>query len=103
MLPKKPFLDWVNFTDPKNPMTIEEIREEPDVYLLPEIEDPGEQQKYLEENCEEIFRHELYGYYTDEKLFPKNLNWKFFEEWFDWEILSMVMDTLDRPVQKEKD
>ena len=55
--PKKPFLNWVNFNDPEHPMTLVEIREEPDVYLLPEIEDPGEQQKYLEENCDEIFRH----------------------------------------------
>lgn len=82
---------------------IENIREEPNVYLLPEIEDPEEQQKYLEENHEEIFRHELYGYYTDENLFPKDLSWKFFEMWFDWEILSMVIDTLDSPICKEKD
>ena len=99
--PKKPFLDWVNFNDPEHPMTLAEIREEPNAYLLPEIEDSGEQQNYLEENCGEIFRHELYGCYTDEKLFPKDLSWNFFVEWFDWEILSMVIDTLDRPIRKE--
>lgn len=84
-------------------MTIEEIREEPEVYLLPEIEEPEEQQKYLEENCEEIFWHQLYSCYTDETLFPKDLSWKFFKVWFDWEILSIVFDTLDKPIRKEKD
>jgi|GEM_PF-3855502 len=37
--PKKPFLDWANYTDPNHPMTLDEIRDEPDVYLLPEIRD----------------------------------------------------------------
>ena len=99
--PKKPFLDWVNFIDPENQLTLEEIRDEPNVYLIPEIEDPAKQQKYLEENCETIFRHKLYGFYTDEELFPKDLSWRFFVEWFDYEILSMLIDTLNKPIRKD--
>jgi len=99
--PKKMFLDWVNYTDPKHPMTLDEIRDEPDVYLLPEIEDPKEQQKYLETHCEKIFEHKLYAYWTDSESFPKDLSWTVFKEWFDFEILSMVIDTLEIPIRKE--
>ena len=100
--PKKPFLDWVNGTDPKHPLTLDEIRDEPNVYLLPEMEDPKEQQKYLERNCARIFKHKLYGYWTDAELFPKDLSWKIFKEWFDFEILSMVIDTLDEEIEKDE-
>lgn len=100
--PKKPFLDWVNYVDPSSIVTLEKVREDPNIYLLPEIEDPKEQQKYPEENCGDFFKHQLYEWYTDEKLFPKDLDWRYFKEWFDCEILSMVIDTIDDDIEKEE-
>ncbi len=38
----------------------------------------------------------------DEKLQPKNRNFKMFKKWFDVEIHSMVIDLVDEGIEKEE-
>jgi len=101
VLPKKPFLDWVNYTDPENPMTLEELRDMPNIYLIPETDTPEEKEKYLEKNCQKIFKHELFGYWTDEEAHPKDLSLKVFKEWFEYEFSEMIADTLSKSLTRE--
>ncbi len=45
------------------------------------MKDNGERQKYLEKNCHEIFQAELFEWYTDENIFPKDLKRREFDEY----------------------
>ncbi len=101
--PKQPFVDWVNFAcADDHKVTLEDVRDEPDVFLWPEIEDPKEQEEYLKEKCQTLFKHFLTGWCTDEDTHPKDLSWKHFKEWFEWEVLSMVFDTLPASIRREE-
>ncbi len=99
--PKKPFIDWIYYNDSSVKITPEEIKNYRNIYLIPEMEDDEARQKCLEKNCQEIFQAELFEWYTDETLFPKDLNYKVFKEWFEIEMFEMVVDTVDKPIKTE--
>ena len=99
--PKEPFLNWVNYTDPEHSITLEELRDMPNIYLLPETDTPEQKEKYLEKNCHKIFKHELMDYWTNEEDHPKDLSLKFFKEWFGYEFSEMITDTMEKPLTKE--
>ena len=46
-------------------------------------------------NFEQLFESEIEDWYTDESLWPKNRNRKLFDEWFDVECHSVLIDTVD--------
>ncbi len=98
---KKPFLDWLIYTSKEYDPPEDEL--DPNllktegfdskfVYLIPIYDDMDSYEKFLKENYKEIFEHELSGWYTDPKMWPKNRSWKVFQEWFEYEIQSMVFD-----------
>lgn len=98
---KKPFLDWLIYTSKEYDPPEDEL--DPNllktegfdskfVYLIPIYDDIDSYEKFLKENYKEIFEHELSGWYTDPKMWPKNRSWKVFQEWFEYEIQSMVFD-----------
>ena len=96
---KKPFLDWINYTDgPK--FTLETVNREGHVYLIPEHDTPKALEEILKELYEEIFVLELNSFCTDQGEWPK-LNYKMFREWFDIEVHSMVFDPDEDEIEKE--
>ncbi len=72
------------------------------VYLIPAFEDNEKYEKYLRKHCGEIFEQIVSSWYTDPEMWPKDRSWKVFKEWFDYEIHSMVFDTIpDEPLEHE--
>ena len=104
VFPKKPFIDWVNYVFPDDPVSyIEPLEHDMGmVYLLPEKDSTEQSINYLKRTFREIFENELWDWCTDENLWPENLTWKLFTEWFHFSIQSMVVDTVNRPVEKEE-
>ena len=94
---KAPFIQWVNDADPykDNPgITLESENKDCTVYLI--LEDDAENlEEWISFNFEQLFESEIEDWYTDESLWPKNRNRKLFDEWFDVECHSVIIDTVD--------
>ena len=94
---KAPFIQWVNDADPykDNPgITLESENKDCTVYLI--LEDDAENlEEWISFNFEQLFESEIEDWYTDESLWPKNRNRKLFDEWFDVECHSVLIDTVD--------
>ncbi|MCP4130577.1 MAG: hypothetical protein GY754_06305 [bacterium] len=54
--------------------------------------------KQVKLEYKDIFIHELWSWYTDENYFPKNISFKMFEEWFEYEFIEMCFDSVDTPI-----
>ncbi|MDA9761917.1 hypothetical protein N9C84_02485 [Desulfobacterales bacterium] len=94
---KAPFIQWVNDADPykDNPgITLESENKDCTVYLI--LEDDAENlEEWISLNYEQLFESEIEDWYTDESLWPKNRTRKLFDEWFDVECHSVLIDTVD--------
>ena len=71
------------------------LRADSTVILIPEFEEPEEGVAYIDEIFETLFQMELSSWYDDESLWPQDRSLKTFWEWFDVEIHSTVIDSLD--------
>lgn len=95
--PKAPFLNWLNAV-PDNDMidlSLDALRADCTVLLLPEFDEPEDAISHIDELYEQIFRMELASWYEDEDLWPKDMSLKTFWEWFDVEVHSTLLDTVD--------
>lgn len=94
LLPKQPALDWLLRVDP-NPMdiTLEQLRQEPEVFLVPQSLEMHEQAvRWVNQNWKSFFEQFLDGWFTDESMWPQQRSRKIFNEWFDIHFSSMVFD-----------
>ena len=95
LVPKEPFLQWVMDVDAASQdWTLEQLREEPDAFLIPEsvAESVQDARRWVERRWQMFLEHALFDWYTDESLWPKNRSLKMFREWFDIQYYSMVWD-----------
>ena len=100
--PKQPFVDWINsMPDDSSNYTLEQINKDNLTFLIPIYDDPDDAIKYIKKNHEMIFEWELLGWVITEELWPKNRNWKMFNNWFDIEINSEVFDLVDSEIERE--
>lgn len=93
---KEPMVRWINESDPYNDnpgITLASANKENTVYLVRD-RDAENLQKWLSRNFKMLFENELDGWYTDETLWPPKLNRKMFDEWFDVECHSVLLDTV---------
>ena len=100
--PKQPLLDWLESQpDWDHDMTLEELRAGRCVILIPGYDFPEQAMRYIERNHKAIFEMELFGWYTDESIWPKKRTLSVFRKWLDVEIHSMVIDMLDDHIMRE--
>ena len=101
--PKQPFLDWIrSLPGQAIPISLDSLRTDCDVYLLPEVKDSEQAMRYLQRQCAEVFKNQLEGWDTEESSWPTNLNWRTFKRWFDIEVHSIVVDLSDEPIEEEE-
>ena len=90
---KQPFLDWIlSLPGEFVPISLEELRLDCSVYLVPEGRDNEEAMQYLQKHCVEVFEQELLGWDEDESTWPPRPNWRSFKKWFDVKFHSMILD-----------
>ncbi|QZA78958.1 hypothetical protein K4H28_06060 [Deefgea tanakiae] len=93
--PKADFLNWLNQL-PGNDviLTLDEIRADCTVLMVPEAAEPEDAIAYIDEISEKIFSMELASWVADDALWPQKRNLKMFWDWFDVEIHLGVMDAV---------
>ena len=101
--PKQPFLDWLE-SDPDwdLDMKLEDLRKDSNAYLVPEYDSTEQAMRYIERNHKAVFEWELFGWCTDEEMWPEKLTLSVFRKWFDVEIHEMVIDMLDKHIMREE-
>lgn len=97
--PTQAFLEWLNKL-PENDvqLALDNLRADCTVLLIPEFEEPEEAVSYIDDMYEQIFEAELGSWCSDQALWPRDRNLKTFWEWFEVEVHTMVVDTLDEDV-----
>ena len=97
---KQPFFDWLrSLPDRAKPdLTLDEVNEEPKVYLLPEYDLQDEREELLEGCCDIVFENQLYEWWTDEDQWPAPRHLGLFLEWFEVEFHSRIFDLTDAPL-----
>ena len=89
LFPTEACLEWINsYGDDK--MTLDEIQKEPTVFLLPQSREESEGQ--IRRHFKMMFEEELYSWYTDPTMWPKDLSFKTFKKFFTIQVSSMVFD-----------
>ncbi|HNX70492.1 hypothetical protein [Rivihabitans pingtungensis] len=94
--PKQAFADWLNAV-PDNDMelSLDSLRADSTVILIPEFNEPEEGVAYIDDIFEQLFAMELSSWYDDPSLWPQDRSLKTFWEWFDVEIHSTLIDSVD--------
>jgi hypothetical protein len=99
VVPKQPFLDWLHRADPTSEdLTLEDLRREPSVYLLPARDMETDLEKCLKRLCGAIFEEKLRGWYRVEGLWPRHRSITTFREWFEYQFHTMPMDLANEPL-----
>jgi len=100
---KQPFVDWINAVDPVGDspdVTLADLDDERTVYLI-EVEGTEELAQWLSRHHEDIFEAELYGWYTDPSLWPRDRSLKKLTEWCSCELHTIVLDWGQSPIKAE--
>jgi len=84
---KEPAVRWINEMDPSpksHKISIESANEECTIYLVSDEDGDGDiaVENWVKQNYKVLFEDELFGWYTDPSLWPSNLTYKMFKEWF---------------------
>ncbi len=100
---KEPAIQWINDADPvegSERITEKEVNEDRSVYLITSADGKYKphQEAWIKKNYRNLFESELEGWYTDPDLWPDRITLKLFQEWFDTEFHSVIIDTVDEPL-----
>jgi hypothetical protein len=100
--PKQPYIDWANsVVDEDEQYSVDDFSTDLNVILLPETDSDEHAKAVLKEMCLEVFEIELSCWITDDTMWPENITYKMFQEWFDVEFHSMVFDPFQDDIEKE--
>ena len=71
--PKQPFLEWLHAVDlTSSGLTLQDLRQEPDVYLIPECESEEDFAVCLRELFPTVFAAQLEAWWTEPSSWPAN-------------------------------
>ena len=99
--PQKPYLDWVKSCD-YDEVDIENGAEHYSAYLIPEKYDEYNYKNYLKNHYSDIFEEELYSMIRDPDLWPQNIDFKTYNEWFETKAIEVVYDLANEPIEIEE-
>jgi hypothetical protein len=101
--PKQPFVDWANqLPDAEWESSLDDFKSDCLAILIPEYNTDEEAEGYIDEIYEDIFIEELFGWCTEESLWPQDRANEMFWQWFGVELHSIVMDSSTKPIKKEE-
>ena len=100
--PKTPFVEWVRYSRDANvDLTAEEVSSDPTAYLTLEFEGDDDLREFLAQNHSMLFEHELVEWTQDEEEWPVKRDFDTFQDWFEVEFHSMVLDLLEEEIEAE--
>lgn len=100
---KQPAVDWINEADPcvSDPgLTLADVNYERTIYLINEAhaESDVDVRDWITRNFKALFETELAGWYTDEALWPNHRDLALFDEWFDVQCHTVLIDLAGGPL-----
>ena len=100
--PQQPFVDWVNsVADAGDQYSVHDFSTDCSVILLPVVDSDEHAEVLIKEMFQNVFEMELLSWMADDEIWPENITYKMFKEWFDVEFHSMVFDPLQSDIEKE--
>ncbi|WP_251976985.1 hypothetical protein [Salinicola avicenniae] len=96
--PTQAFVDWVNSLEPTvgdDDLTLDDIRGENTVYLIPEMDTPEALNAYVAERYVDILDSELRAWEEDERQWPETLDWALFNAFLVVEHSYLAVDLDD--------
>lgn len=100
--PKQPFVDWINACpDTTDKVHLNELTDNCTVFLIPEQIYNADD--WLKENYKAIFAYKLESWYTDTELWPKDFSFRNFQQYFNVQYVSMVVDLEFGAIKKDAD
>lgn len=97
---KEPAVRWINEADPDpagNSICLADVNRERTVYLVSDEDADSEAdvRQWVQENVGALWESELEGWYTDQALWPRDRTLKKFDQWFEVECHTVLIDTVD--------
>lgn len=104
---KAPAVAWINEADPCDVdpgITLELANEDRTVYLIQDDDGdgPAALKEWVALNYAVLFENELDSWYTDEQLWPAERDLSLFDEWFDVECHTLILDTVGEPITDDE-
>jgi hypothetical protein len=84
-----------------DPTTLAEVQKEPAVFLIPEGK--AEPESYVRRHFKAMVQEQLYSWYTDPDLWPKDRSLKTFKKFFTIHVSTMVFDLGKGMIDREED
>ncbi|SIT43601.1 conserved hypothetical protein [Paraburkholderia ribeironis] len=102
VVPKAPFVDWINGVDsaPGMALTLEQVGEDTNAFLVPASDAYPEVTAghWLQKHWQTIFERMLADWCVDEHLWPRSRTPKMFKAWCEIRMHSIVLDCADEPI-----
>ena len=100
--PKQPFVDWANsVVDEDVQYSISDFSTDCSVILLPVVDSDEHAEAFIKDIFQDLFELELSSWIVVDEMWPENITYKMFLEWFDVEFHSMVFDSLKDDIEKD--
>ncbi|MGE5409424.1 MAG: hypothetical protein ACM3MI_00580 [Clostridiales bacterium] len=101
--PKEPFLNWLkSHYESNNVLTLNDIREDATTFMIPQADQREQNEKYIRSIFPDLFDMLLEEWHLDENMWPKNRDYELFREWFELEIHTIVIDTVESSIRKDR-
>ena len=100
--PKQPFVDWANsVVDEDEQHSISDFSTDCSVILLPVVDSDEDAEALIKDMFQDLFELELSSWIVIDEMWPENITYKMFMEWFGIEFHSMVFDSLKDDIEKD--
>lgn len=100
--PKQPFVDWANsVVDEDEQHSIADFITDCSVILLPVVDSDEDAEALIKDMFQDLFELELSSWIVIDEMWPENITYKMFMEWFDVEFHSIVFDSLKDDIEKD--
>lgn len=99
--PKQPFLAWVCGVPDPIDCSLEELRQDCTVVLIPDEMDNIKANRYMQRIYHELFDAELAAWNLNVDDWPADRDYAMFRAWFEIEFHSLVLDSINAPIQRE--
>ena len=101
--PKQPFVDWLNSTNPEEKQCVlDDMISDTNAYLVSEVDDDDDLARELKKHFKKIFENELWAWCLDKSLWPADITFSLFTEYFTVEQHTMVADLCGEPFRTEE-
>lgn len=102
---KEPFLEWLHSIPEIDvgELTLDELNKEATIVLIPEMADDEQLQAYLRPGKVVLLEQELEDWCDDQAVWPRQRTGKLFDEWFELEYHSLILDTVEEEGDEEEE